>query len=180
MRVVEVPRPLVVAAADPLARDVARGGELADDVVRSAFGDPDAVADLAQADAGVVCDARVAETSGDAASRDEYRRPVLRTDSRSPLQKPKAQRTWARRPTAATRKRLKGSRLDDYQRPFGKRARSSGSGLASTPARWRWRITCRRARETLMAATPAAMSTQPSAIPMATEARPSAQSTAKT
>jgi hypothetical protein len=48
---------VVVAAAAALARDVAGGCELGDDIVRGAFCDPDAVADLAQADAGVVCDA---------------------------------------------------------------------------------------------------------------------------
>ncbi len=41
----------VVAAPSELARDVAAGSELFHDVVRGAFGDPDAVADLPQADA---------------------------------------------------------------------------------------------------------------------------------
>jgi hypothetical protein len=48
---------VVVAAAVALARDVVGGGELGDDAVRGAFGDPDRLADLAQADAGVVRDA---------------------------------------------------------------------------------------------------------------------------
>lgn len=48
---------VVVAAAVAFARDVAAVGELGDDVVGGAFGDPDAVADLAQADLGVSRDA---------------------------------------------------------------------------------------------------------------------------
>jgi len=38
---------VVVALADSLAGDVAGGGELGDDVVRGAFGDPDLVANVA-------------------------------------------------------------------------------------------------------------------------------------
>jgi hypothetical protein len=38
----------VVAAADAIPRDVTCVGELADDAVRGAFGDPDRFADVAQ------------------------------------------------------------------------------------------------------------------------------------
>jgi hypothetical protein len=48
---------VLVAAAVALAGDVAGGGELADDAVGGAFGDPDRLADVAQADARVVGDA---------------------------------------------------------------------------------------------------------------------------
>lgn len=48
---------VVVAAAVAFARDVAAVGEFGDDVVGGALGDPDAVADLAQTDPGVLRDA---------------------------------------------------------------------------------------------------------------------------
>jgi hypothetical protein len=48
---------VVVAAAVAPARDVAGGDQLGDDPVCSAFGDPDRLADLAQAHAGVMRDA---------------------------------------------------------------------------------------------------------------------------
>ena len=43
-----------VAATGALACDVARVGELGDDAVCGSFGDPDALADVAQADAGLI------------------------------------------------------------------------------------------------------------------------------
>ena len=48
---------VVVAASVSLARDVAGVGELDHDPVRGALGDPDPLADVAQADARVACDA---------------------------------------------------------------------------------------------------------------------------
>lgn len=48
---------VAVAAPAARARDVSRGGELGDDAVRSTFGDPNPLADLAQADAWVFRDA---------------------------------------------------------------------------------------------------------------------------
>ncbi len=44
---------VVVAAAVASTGDIAGGGELGDDPGRGAFGDPDRLADFAQADAGV-------------------------------------------------------------------------------------------------------------------------------
>ena len=44
---------VVVAAPVPLAVDVPGGGQLRDDPMRRAFGDPNALADLAQANAGI-------------------------------------------------------------------------------------------------------------------------------
>jgi len=49
---------VVVAAPVAPARDVAGVGELDDDPVRGAFGDPDRLADLPQADARVMRDAQ--------------------------------------------------------------------------------------------------------------------------
>jgi hypothetical protein len=48
----------MVAPAAALAREVAVADELADDAVRRALGDPQALADVAQADARVVGDAQ--------------------------------------------------------------------------------------------------------------------------
>jgi hypothetical protein len=49
---------VVAAAAAALAYEVARGRQLADDAVDGSFCDPDAVADLAQADGRIARDAR--------------------------------------------------------------------------------------------------------------------------
>ena len=48
---------VLVAATVSLAGDVAGGGQLSDDAMGGPFGDPDLVADLAQANAGIVGDA---------------------------------------------------------------------------------------------------------------------------
>ena len=48
-----VPDRVVVAAPVSLARDVAGGDEVTHDAVCGALGDPDGVADVAQADVGV-------------------------------------------------------------------------------------------------------------------------------
>jgi len=48
---------VVVASSVALARNVPGAGQLGDDAVRGAFGDPDPVAEVAQPDAGIVGDA---------------------------------------------------------------------------------------------------------------------------
>jgi hypothetical protein len=48
---------VMVAAPDPSASYVAGGAQLRDDPVRGPLGDPDAIADVAQADAGIAGDA---------------------------------------------------------------------------------------------------------------------------
>src|SRR4051812_35706789 len=49
---------VVVASASSSTRDIARLLELSDDPMRRSFGDPDALPDLAQADARIVRDAQ--------------------------------------------------------------------------------------------------------------------------
>lgn len=48
---------VAVASPHSPAGDVAGVGQFTDDAVGSAFGDPDRVADLTQADARIMCDA---------------------------------------------------------------------------------------------------------------------------
>jgi hypothetical protein len=92
---------------------------------------------------------------------------------RNPPARPRPSGRAAERPTYGSRsppKPREATQVNDQS--FGTAARSSGSGLGPTLARRRSRITWRRTSEMAMAATPAAMNTHPSAIPLATQASP--------
>src|SRR2546429_9480493 len=71
---------VVVAAAVALARDVPGGGEVADDAMGGALGDPDRLADLAQADAGILGDAQ--QDLGVVGEKRPRRRTVPRHNAR--------------------------------------------------------------------------------------------------